>query len=192
MGCLTNSSPALVLLPVDFLPLDPQEEADDDYFLALIDILGELLENIAAGWGRKDLWFGPDGVRLIPRAKKEGEEVVHNDNEMELGDDKMSEDEERRTDNQELGDITHGDDEDQDSEFEAIPEDYEWPSHDEEEYINTPTPSLEAVFDEHKTDTIDDEVARLVTTLVRRILRYDPAERPSAEELLVEMWFKDA
>jgi serine/threonine protein kinase len=44
----------------------------------------------------------------------------------------------------------------------------------------------------NKPDTIDENEARVITDLIRRILRYDPAERPSAADLLAEEWFQDA
>ncbi|KAI1283497.1 putative serine protein kinase [Xylaria sp. FL0933] len=46
----------------------------------------------------------------------------------------------------------------------------------------------EEVFDQAKLD-IDEEEARKVKALIRRILQYDPEKRPSAAEVLRDPWF---
>lgn len=154
------------LFPVD--DLGSQEEVDDDHFLALHDVLGELPEDIAAGWTRRNLWFGPAGERLNPYAPKPSVETgSKHDDEVNGG--------------HEVGN--------QDSRHSGIPADLELPS---EEYIITPSPPLEQLFDENKPDTIDEDEARVITTLLRRVLRYNPADRPSAADLLAEEWFRDA
>ncbi|KAI5860175.1 putative serine protein kinase [Durotheca rogersii] len=48
--------------------------------------------------------------------------------------------------------------------------------------------SMEEWFDEAGPD-LDEEEARNVKALIRRILQYDPAERPSPAELLTDPWF---
>ncbi|KAH7121644.1 serine protein kinase [Dactylonectria macrodidyma] len=48
--------------------------------------------------------------------------------------------------------------------------------------------SMEQLFDEAGPD-LDEEEARKVKTLIRRILQYDPAKRPSAAEILSDAWF---
>ena len=48
--------------------------------------------------------------------------------------------------------------------------------------------SMEEVFDEADPD-ISKEEARLVKALIRRILQYNPAKRPSAAEILRDPWF---
>ncbi|KAK8102103.1 serine protein kinase [Apiospora sp. TS-2023a] len=50
--------------------------------------------------------------------------------------------------------------------------------------------SMEEMFDEAKPD-LDAEEAVKVKILIRRILQYDPAQRPSAAELLRDPWFCD-
>ncbi|KAI1735891.1 serine protein kinase [Xylaria scruposa] len=50
--------------------------------------------------------------------------------------------------------------------------------------------SMEEYFDQANPD-IDEREARKVKALVRRILQYDPAERPSAAEVLRDPWFFD-
>lgn len=47
---------------------------------------------------------------------------------------------------------------------------------------------LEELFDEASPD-ISDEESRMVKNLILRILQYDPAKRPSAEEILLDPWF---
>ncbi len=44
--------------------------------------------------------------------------------------------------------------------------------------------SLEVLFNEHKPDHIDEDEAAIISSLVRRILKYNPLVRPSAAELL--------
>lgn len=58
----------------------------------------------------------------------------------------------------------------------------------EEPYIDDP---LEVRFKEHKPNNIDDMEADVITSLIRSILKYDPLQRPSAEELLKHPWFQD-
>jgi len=47
---------------------------------------------------------------------------------------------------------------------------------------------MEEIFDEAGPHLEEDE-ARGVKALIRRILRYDPAERPSPAEILQDPWF---
>lgn len=62
------------------------------------------------------------------------------------------------------------------------------PDNQDEPYIDEP---LEVRFAEHKPCDIDDEEAGVVTSLIRLILKYDPMQRPTAEELLKHPWFQD-
>jgi serine/threonine protein kinase len=50
---------------------------------------------------------------------------------------------------------------------------------------------LETRFDKNKPDDIDAEEAKVITALIRRILRYEPSERPTAAELIEHEWFMD-
>lgn len=52
-------------------------------------------------------------------------------------------------------------------------------------------PPLEAQFKENKPDDLDEAEADVVTTLIRSILRYEPSQRPSAEEILKHPWFRE-
>lgn len=47
--------------------------------------------------------------------------------------------------------------------------------------------SMEEAFDAASPD-LDEEEAREVKALIRRILQYDPAKRPSPEEILSDPW----
>lgn len=51
--------------------------------------------------------------------------------------------------------------------------------------------TLEVRFKEHKPDDIDDLEAGLITSLIRSILRYEPSQRPTAEEILKHPWFHE-
>ncbi|KAF7556743.1 hypothetical protein G7Z17_g1257 [Cylindrodendrum hubeiense] len=69
-GCLiyeliTNTQ----LFPVAPDGEEENAEEDDDHFLALNDIIGDLSTNILLHWPRSGLWFGPHGERLNPRAE---------------------------------------------------------------------------------------------------------------------------
>ncbi|QKX57758.1 uncharacterized protein TRUGW13939_04878 [Talaromyces rugulosus] len=52
-----------------------------------------------------------------------------------------------------------------------------------------PSPSLEQAFDKEKPVDIDDEEGYIIKGILRCILDYDPAKRPSASELLKHPWF---
>ncbi|KAF9701433.1 hypothetical protein EKO04_000677 [Ascochyta lentis] len=51
--------------------------------------------------------------------------------------------------------------------------------------------TLEQRFAKRKHPDIDDEEAAVICQLIREILVYDPAERPSAAELLKHPWFSE-
>lgn len=48
--------------------------------------------------------------------------------------------------------------------------------------------TMEELFDEASPD-ISKEESNAVKALIRRILQYDPAKRPLAEEILLDPWF---
>ena len=48
--------------------------------------------------------------------------------------------------------------------------------------------SMEELFDEAGPD-LDQNEAHQVKALIRRILQYDPAKRPSPKEILLDPWF---
>ena len=50
--------------------------------------------------------------------------------------------------------------------------------------------SMEESFDEAGPE-IDEEEARKVKRLIRRILQYDPAKRPSTADILRDPWFNE-
>jgi serine/threonine protein kinase len=49
--------------------------------------------------------------------------------------------------------------------------------------------SMEEMFDRTEPD-LDEEEARTIKAVIRRILKYDPAERPSPAEILSYPWFR--
>lgn len=57
-----------------------------------------------------------------------------------------------------------------------------------EEPVMLAQKSMEERFDEAEPDLEEGEALK-VKALIRRILRYDPAERPSAAEILGDPWF---
>lgn len=48
---------------------------------------------------------------------------------------------------------------------------------------------LEQFFDNEKPTDMTDNEAKAVKSLLRRILQYDPAKRPMADEILQDPWF---
>jgi serine/threonine protein kinase len=50
--------------------------------------------------------------------------------------------------------------------------------------------SLEERFDHGKPADVSDDDAKMVKALLRRILQYDPAKRPTASEILQDPWFE--
>lgn len=60
---------------------------------------------------------------------------------------------------------------------------------DGEEPLMAEQPSMEELFDQAGPD-IDEEEGRQVKQLIRRILQYDPAKRPSPADLLLDPWFR--
>ncbi|KAH0848644.1 Serine/threonine-protein kinase SRPK [Fonsecaea pedrosoi] len=58
----------------------------------------------------------------------------------------------------------------------------------DEPYVDDP---LELRFKEYRPKDIDDEEAGMITSLIRSILRYEPSQRPTAEELLKHSWFRE-
>ncbi|KAF2012463.1 putative serine protein kinase [Aaosphaeria arxii CBS 175.79] len=65
---------------------------------------------------------------------------------------------------------------------------------DEESYSDVEPyiyPSLEELFAEEKSPEIDDEESAVVCSLMQQIFEYDPAKRPSAEDLLKHPWFSE-
>jgi non-specific serine/threonine protein kinase len=54
--------------------------------------------------------------------------------------------------------------------------------------LSTRSKPLEGLFDEQRPDMSDDE-AKQINALLRRILQYDPAKRPTSAELLKDPWF---
>jgi hypothetical protein len=48
---------------------------------------------------------------------------------------------------------------------------------------------LETIFDKSKPTNLSDPEATTITALIRRILQYDPEERPTASQILQDEWF---
>ena len=50
-------------------------------------------------------------------------------------------------------------------------------------------PPLETIFDRSKPTDLSEPEGATITALIRRILQYDPAERPTASQILQDEWF---
>lgn len=50
--------------------------------------------------------------------------------------------------------------------------------------------TIEDYFDQTKVDVSEDE-GKAIKSLLRRVLQYDPAKRPSAAEVLLDPWFAE-
>jgi serine/threonine protein kinase len=50
---------------------------------------------------------------------------------------------------------------------------------------------LEELFDENKPDGLSDNESKMIKALLRRILQYDPAKRPTPSQILQDPWFMD-
>lgn len=168
---------------------DKEEDADDDHMLEFNDILGELPDNLMMLWPRSGDWFGPGRERLNPRAVN-GKEAINelsseefDPNGSEAGDSDAEEPEDL-SDKFNEEDVCEVDELDEFSDIDM--EDFDLDG-EVEFFINQP---LEALFDEHKPDDIDKDEAAIITSLVRRLLKYNPSERPSTAELLQDPWFK--
>jgi non-specific serine/threonine protein kinase len=55
--------------------------------------------------------------------------------------------------------------------------------------LSAQLPPLETIFDILKPTDLSEPEAVTITALIRRILQYDPAKRPTAAQILQEEWF---
>jgi serine/threonine protein kinase len=169
------------------------EQADDDHILDLIDVLQPLPDTLMSKWPRADKWIGPNGERLQPPERDYGDMVFEeNDDDALVSDEEIGDDESK--DGAEDGPEPHkGGEADVDESLDLVddvdspppPFDAEIP---EGPFINQP---LEVQFEKNKPDDVDAAEAKVITTLIREILQYEPSKRPTAEQLLKHPWFKD-
>ena len=134
-------------------------------------------------------WFEPNRERLNPRAKKSSVKGDANDMQPQDQDDAMSDfsREDQDGDNSDKpeirtldGDVqSHNSPDVGNNDTRTLISEGE----DDELFINVP---LETLFAQNKPDDIDAEESEVIISLIRRMLRYDPAGRPSAAELLKE------
>jgi serine/threonine protein kinase len=62
------------------------------------------------------------------------------------------------------------------------------PYDDGEPYIHD---SLDALFADNKSPEVNDEEMAVLVPLMLQILEFDPAKRPTAEDLLKHPWFSE-
>jgi non-specific serine/threonine protein kinase len=170
---------------------DTPEETDDSHFLELNDVIEPIPDSWLAKWPRSHLHFDPNCKRLRPPEEDypmpdelSGSEDEEQSAESSVGDEEMEDDDHKNvpaipTDGAGEDDANDGDR----SPMEAGDDDDD----DGGPYISEP---LEAQFDKKKPADISADEARVITSLIRQILRYATAERPTAQQLLEHEWFK--
>jgi non-specific serine/threonine protein kinase len=164
-----------------------KDSDDDDHLLELNDVIESLPESWLSKWPRAHKYFGPNRERLVPEIDED--EDMEEDFKFANGYD---------TDL----DKYYGEGEGYPDHMADEPVEYE----NAEEYdkislvdvglADEPpqmitNDSLEVQFNKTKPDDIDSEEAKVITELIRKILRYEPSERPTAAELLQHSWFQD-
>ncbi|CRG86382.1 hypothetical protein PISL3812_03388 [Talaromyces islandicus] len=166
---------------------DYKDQDDDDHLLDLNDVIEPLPDSWLSKWPRAYKYFGPNGERLVP-------EIDEDEEDMEeyfkfANDDDMESDGEYGRDEDYPDHMADGSVEDENAEeYDQIPV-VNGGLADQPPMITNE--SLEVQFDKKKPDDIDSEEAKVITELIRKILRYEPSERPTAAELLQHRWFQD-
>ena len=171
---------------------DELEEADDDHILDLIDVLQPLPDNLMSKWPRAEKWIGPNGERLQPPERDNGDMWFDESDDaaasdVEFSDDELRDGTELKPDTREVGRANEDDYVDiaDKTDFPPPPSDFEIP---EGPIISE---SLELQFEKNKPEDIDAVESKVITRLIREILQYEPSKRPTAEQLLRHPWFKD-
>lgn len=164
---------------------DDRADTDDDHLLDLNDVIEPLPNSCLCKWPRAHKYFGPNRERLVPEIHED--EGMDEDFKFSNGDD-MDFDEDYSNDEAYPHHMADEPVEDENSEHDKM-------SFVDVALANQPpmitNDSLENQFDKNKPDDIDSEEAKIITELIRKILRYEPSERPTAADLLQHGWFKD-
>lgn len=186
-----------------------KDEADDDHLLDLNDVIEPLPDSWLSKWPRSHKYFGPNRERMMPESVVYGhtaEDFIRaNGYDMEFDEaygkdeaypdhtDDEPVDEKNAEENDNISDVDGGladepvEDENAE-ENDKIPVVDGGLADDTTLFISD---SLEVQFEKNKPDDIDSEEAKVITELIRKILRYEPSERPTAADLLQHSWFKD-
>jgi non-specific serine/threonine protein kinase len=198
-GCLISEMlTGIPLFTIAFMAGDNPELADDDHILQLIDVLGSLPDYLMKRWKRASKWIGPNGERLQPPLEDDNSAFSEELNDdlglgrespklVSVDDEKSAESLSEETRPKVLS-WTHlqvGESIQAASNAEPGDDDFE------EEDGSWISDSLEVHFDQNKPSDIDVEEAKVITDLIRKILQYEPAKRPTAEEILKHPWFSD-
>lgn len=157
------------------------EEADDDHLLQMIDILGPLPKSLAERWPRWRTYFDESGVRIKDYI---GEPFDQDKFDAEMNDNDRYDDDQYEDDDFYPDDSIAEADEN-DSVPEIVPTGSPMPS----EGSGPTLPPLERFFDLQKPSSLDTAESQVIVTLLKQILDYDPARRPSTSELLEHPWF---
>ena len=182
VGCLIYEFlTGMPLFSVNCMGDDDKDDADDGHLMDLNDILEPLPDAWLKKWPRADKWFGPDRERLDPQGAETGNYVEnvgsHNPSQWIAGEEDIG------------GESEMGDFEGRDSTFadEFEGEFLEDPFK-QEPFVIGP---LETLFEKYKPKDMDSDEAKVVTDLIRQILQYEPAKRPTAAQLLEHPWFNE-
>lgn len=150
---------------------DEGETLDDVHLIQLTEVIGPLPELVFRAWRRGSCYFDASSRRTYnPKGDESLDGVVSSDNETPKSQDGLSQSD--------------------DGEFALSEEDAATSdSEDELARVRLGEP-LEAIFRRKKPEDIGEVEEKQILHLLRCIFQYDPAKRPSAEDILRHEWFQ--
>ncbi|KAK2024283.1 serine/threonine-protein kinase SRPK3 [Colletotrichum zoysiae] len=147
-------------------PFDSSDEAlDDDHLLQMSEIIQPLPENLIAKWPSSSKYYGSEGERLNVKPS----------------------DFDKRN-------FLSGEDDEQNvtkEDANGLEEDGGFDANARERAPVKLFDSLEKLISDNKPSDVDEAEEEIIVSLLRSIFQYDPAQRPSAAELLEHAWLKD-
>ena len=175
-GCLVFEMLLGRSLFVNVQPMEGKaydEISNDEHLIQLWEVIGPLPNTLCAKWRRADQYLSPDGERL---------EVSSHEEEYGSEDDITDE-----SSDQDLG-------QDSDDGLDDQPPNSPVSNasgSSEPLYLASPDSflSLEDQFEKKKPSCIDESEGKEILHLLRWIFQYDPAKRPSAQDIIKHPWF---
>lgn len=169
------------LQSLDGKPYD--EISNDEHLIQLWEVIGPLPEPLLVKWRRADQYFSPDGERL--KVKSHQEEYGSEDEEMGV-----SRDQHQGLDVDLDLELELELDHDLDEERPGSPGVNASGSSDSLSLASLAHfVSLEDQFQKEKPSDLDEAEGNEILHLLRWIFQYDPAQRPSAKEIISHPWF---